>query len=200
MLRHRLMSEDYRRIEVITGAARRRRWMTEEKLRIVDETLRSGESISVVARRHGVAPNLLYRWRRLMTEGGAVAVQADDAVTGNAELRRLEERMRELERQLGRKTLEVENPEGGAGPCTDKKTDVARDVAAQGRFPVKVVAETLGVSRSNLVERLAGGAKPRRRYQKAQDASAPPPICRWYPRWPESRTAFRNPGSKDGDS
>ena len=80
----------------------------QEKLRIVDETLRSGESISIVARRHGVAPNLLYRWRRLMTEGGAVAVQADDAVTGNAELRRLEERMRELERQLGRKTLEVE--------------------------------------------------------------------------------------------
>ena len=61
-----------------------------------------------MARRHGVAPNLLYRWRRLMTEGGAVAVQADDAVTGNAELRRLEERMRDLERQLGRKTLEVE--------------------------------------------------------------------------------------------
>jgi len=84
------------------------RWTTEEKLRIVDETLRSGESISVLARRHGVAPNLLYRWRRLMTEGGAVAVQADDAVTGNAELRRLDERMRELERQLGRKTLEVE--------------------------------------------------------------------------------------------
>ena len=43
-----------------------------------------------------------------MTEGGAVAVQADDAVTGNHEVRRLEERMRELERQLGRKTLEVE--------------------------------------------------------------------------------------------
>jgi transposase len=29
-------------------------------------------------------------------------------VTGNAELLRLEERMRELERQLGRKTLKVE--------------------------------------------------------------------------------------------
>ena len=87
------MSDDYQRIEVITGAARRRGWSTEEKLRIVDETLRSGESISVLACRHGVAPNLLYRWRRLMTEGGAVAVQADDAVTGNAELRRLEEAM-----------------------------------------------------------------------------------------------------------
>lgn len=32
------------------------------------------ESISVVARRNGVAPNLLYRWRRLMLEGGSVAV------------------------------------------------------------------------------------------------------------------------------
>ena len=50
------MSDDYQRIEVITGAARRRRWTTEEKLRIDDETLRSGESISIVARRHGVAP------------------------------------------------------------------------------------------------------------------------------------------------
>jgi transposase-like protein len=153
--------------------ARRRRWTTEEKLRIVDETLRSGESVSVLARRNGVAPNLLYRWRRLMTEGGAVAVQADDAVTGNTELRRLEERMRELERQLGRKTLE-----GGAGPVAGKKTDVARDVAAQGRFPVKAVAEALGVSRSNLAERLAGGAKPRRRYQKAQDAAILPLVRR----------------------
>lgn len=43
-----------------------------------------------------------------MTEGGAVAVQGEDAMTGNAELRRIEERMRELERQLGRKTLEVQ--------------------------------------------------------------------------------------------
>lgn len=102
------MSEDYQRIEVITGTARRRRWTTEEKLRIVEETLRSGESISAVARRNGVAANLLYRWRRLMTEGGAVAVQGDDSVTGNGDVRRLEERMRELERQLGRKTLEVE--------------------------------------------------------------------------------------------
>ena len=43
-----------------------------------------------------------------MTEGGAVAVRADDGVTGNGEVRRLKERVRELERQLGRKTLEVE--------------------------------------------------------------------------------------------
>lgn len=102
------MSDEYQRIEIITGTGRRRRWTAAQKLRMVEETWQTGESISEVARRNGVAPNLLYRWRRLMSEGGAVAVQADDAVTGNGDVRRLEERIRELERQLGRKTLEVE--------------------------------------------------------------------------------------------
>ena len=39
MPRHRLMSEDDPRVEVITGAGRRRYWPIEEKLRIVEETL-----------------------------------------------------------------------------------------------------------------------------------------------------------------
>lgn len=95
-------------IEIITDGGRRRRWSAAEKLRIVEETLEEGASISVVARRNGVAPNLLYRWRRLMLEGGAVAVSADDDVTSNRAVRQMEERIRELERQLGRKTLEVE--------------------------------------------------------------------------------------------
>ena len=60
--------------EIITDGGRRRRWTSAEKLRIVEETLDETTSISVVARRNGVAPNLLYRWRRLMLEGGAVAV------------------------------------------------------------------------------------------------------------------------------
>ena len=60
----------------------------------------------VIARRNGVAPNLLYRWRRLMLEGGSVAVTEDDDVTSNRVVREMENRIRELERQLGRKTLE----------------------------------------------------------------------------------------------
>lgn len=43
---------------------------------------------------------------------------------------------------------------------------------------MKAVAEALGVSRSNLVERLAGGAKPRQRHQKAQDAAVLPLVRR----------------------
>ena len=94
--------------EIITDGGRRRRWSSCEKLRIVEETLDETASISVVARRNGVAPNLLYRWRRLMLEGGAVAVSGDDDVTSNRAVRQMEDRIRELERQLGRKTLEVE--------------------------------------------------------------------------------------------
>jgi transposase-like protein len=44
------------------------------KLRIIEASYAPGESVSSVARRHGAAPNLLYRQRRLMTEGGGTAV------------------------------------------------------------------------------------------------------------------------------
>jgi transposase len=43
-----------------------------------------------------------------MSEGGREAVRADDDVVPAAELRRLEERVRDLERLLGRKTMENE--------------------------------------------------------------------------------------------
>lgn len=102
------MSETEHTVEIVTDAGRRRYWPAEEKLRIVEETLVSGAGISAVARRNGVAPNLLYRWRRLMLEGGTVAIQGDDSVTSDRKVRQLEDRTRELERQLGRKTLEVE--------------------------------------------------------------------------------------------
>ena len=50
------------RVEVITSAQRRRRWSAEEKAAIVQETYAPGLSVSLVARRHGIAPNQLFRW------------------------------------------------------------------------------------------------------------------------------------------
>lgn len=70
------MSENGPRVEVITGAGRRRHWPLVEKLRIVEVTHEPGATISVVARRKGAAPNLLYRQRRLMAEGGAARLVA----------------------------------------------------------------------------------------------------------------------------
>ena len=102
------MSETFSKVKIITGVARRRRFTTEQKLLVVNETLQPGMSISYVARRHGLSPSLVFRWRRLMSEGGKEAVRVDEDVVAASEVRRLEERVRELERLLGRKTMEVE--------------------------------------------------------------------------------------------
>jgi len=112
-----------------------------------------------------------------MLEGGIVAVTEDDDVTSNKVVRQLEDRIRELERHLGRETLEAEILREALDKSRSKKTDLACAVAADRRFPVKVVAETLGVARSNLVDRLKGKTKPRRRYHKAQDAELVPRIA-----------------------
>lgn len=56
------MSEDYQRTEVITGTARRRRWSTEQKLRIIDKSYEPGETMSSFARRYDVNANLVFKW------------------------------------------------------------------------------------------------------------------------------------------
>src|SRR5215469_15081856 len=57
-----------RRIELITGGSQRRRWSTEDKARIVRESLKPRANVSEVARRHGLRPHQLYKWRRSATE------------------------------------------------------------------------------------------------------------------------------------
>jgi transposase len=52
-----------RRIEVITGVERRRRWSAQEKAAIVAESLAEGAVVSEVARRHGLNPQQLFGWR-----------------------------------------------------------------------------------------------------------------------------------------
>ena len=64
MLDARQEGDSYRRIEVITGRRRRRRWTAEEKARIIAESFETDANISEVARRHGVARGLLTAWRR----------------------------------------------------------------------------------------------------------------------------------------
>jgi transposase len=91
------MSDTFSKVEVVTGVARRRRFSTELKVAVVAETMQPGMSVKYVARRHELSPSLIFRWRQLMSEGGKEAVRADDEVVAASELRRLEERVRELE-------------------------------------------------------------------------------------------------------
>src|ERR1700758_2906927 len=63
MLDARQEAGAYRRVELMTGQRRRRRWTAEEKARIVAESFEEGANISEVARRHGVVRGLLTVWR-----------------------------------------------------------------------------------------------------------------------------------------
>jgi transposase len=96
------------RVEVITSVQRRRRWSAAEKVRLVEEALQPGMSVSYVARRAGISPSQLFAWKRRMLEGGHAAVEADEDVVGSSRLRDLERRVRDLERLLGKKTMENE--------------------------------------------------------------------------------------------
>jgi transposase len=95
-------------IEVITSVQRRRRWAPEEKRSILEEGEQPGNSLSAVARKYGVNPNQLFHWRKLMREGALVAVEADENVVPASEVKQLKVKVRELERLLGKKTMEAE--------------------------------------------------------------------------------------------
>ena len=96
--------EPFRRVEVITSVQRRRRWSVAEKVRLVEEAMQPGMSVSYVARRAGISPSQLFVWKRRMLEGGHAAVQADeDVVPRSAAGKRVL-----FERMLGKKTMEAE--------------------------------------------------------------------------------------------
>lgn len=76
-------------VEVITGAGPRRRFSVEEKLQLIEETQQPGMSVSLVARRHGISRDLLFRWRRdwrrgLLSAPGLVPVQVGGAAAMRA--------------------------------------------------------------------------------------------------------------------
>lgn len=98
----------FSRVEVITSVQRWRRWSVAEKVRLVEEAMQPGMSVSYVARRAGISASQLFAWKRRMLEGGHAAVEADEDVVAASRVRELEKRVRDLERMLGRKTMENE--------------------------------------------------------------------------------------------
>jgi transposase len=69
-------STGYRRIEVLTGPGRRRRWSPEDKARAVAESLVPGASPSQIARQWQICPQQLFTWRRQARAGSLVLPSA----------------------------------------------------------------------------------------------------------------------------
>jgi transposase len=95
---------------------------------MVLEAEQPGRSVSVVARKYEVHPNQLFRWRRLFHDGALVAVRSEEALVPSSEVRDLKRRIRELERILGRKTLE--------GEILKDALEIAREKKLISRMPL----------------------------------------------------------------
>ena len=66
-------ADSFRRVEVITGVGRRRRWTVEEKARIIAESLDPATTSSAVARRHGLHASQLFVWRQQLQRSASAA-------------------------------------------------------------------------------------------------------------------------------
>nr|WP_141687607.1 IS3 family transposase [Pseudomonas sp. 25 E 4] len=137
----------------LLGQERRRRWSPEQKLAMVRESLEPGQSVSVVARRNGINANQLFLWRKLYQDGSLSAVSAGEAVVPASELSDALKQIRELQRMLGKKTMEAEILKEAVEIARSRKLDCALTLVAGGR-PVKLVSECLGVARSQLTVRI----------------------------------------------
>ncbi|WKC47942.1 MULTISPECIES: IS3 family transposase [Pseudomonas] len=149
----------------LLGQERRRRWSTDQKLAMVRESLEPGQSVSVVARRNGINANQLFLWRKLYQDGSLSAVSAGEAVVPASELTDALKQIRELQRMLGKKTMEAEVLKEAVEIARSRKLDCALTLVAGGR-PVKLVSKCLGVSRSQLTVRIKQSVSPKVRRRR----------------------------------
>ena len=123
------------RLEVFTGAGRRRTWSDEDKARIVAEIVASGESVSAVARRHGLSPHQLFGWRRDLQASQTALSHAEelqfvpavlDVTPSSPSVRRQSKlRRRQVEPGAGLIEVEIEGVTVRVGRGADAKTVTA---------------------------------------------------------------------------
>ncbi|EFL7001910.1 IS3 family transposase (plasmid) [Escherichia coli] len=133
----------------VLGPEKRRRRTTQEKIAIVQQSFEPGMTVSLVARQHGVAASQLFLWRKQYQEGSLTAVAAGAQVVPASELAAAMKQIKELQRLLGKKTMENELLKEAVEYGRGKKVDSARALIARG-WGVSLVSRCLRVSRAQL--------------------------------------------------
>ncbi|HIB0854742.1 IS3 family transposase [Escherichia coli] len=133
----------------VLGPEKRRRRTTQEKIAIVQQSFEPGMTVSLVARQHGVAASQLFLWRKQYQEGSLTAVAAGEQVVPASELAAAMKQIKELQRLLGKKTMENELIKEAVEYGRGKKVDSARALIARG-WGVSLVSRCLRVSRAQL--------------------------------------------------
>ncbi|EGH0545390.1 IS3 family transposase [Escherichia coli] len=131
----------------VLGPEKRRRRTTQEKIAIVQQSFEPGMTVSLVARQHGVAASQLFLWRKQYQEGSLTAVAAGEQVVPASELAAAMKQIKELQRLLGKKTMENELLKEAVEYGRGKKVDSARALIARG-WGVSLVSRCLRVSRA----------------------------------------------------
>ncbi|MDN2387884.1 IS3 family transposase [Escherichia coli] len=133
----------------VLGPEKRRRRTTQEKIAIVQQSFEPGMTVSLVTRQHGVAASQLFLWRKQYQEGSLTAVAAGEQVVPASELAAAMKQIKELQRLLGKKTMENELLKEAVEYGRGKKVDSARALIARG-WGVSLVSRCLRVSRAQL--------------------------------------------------
>ncbi|MGS0288794.1 IS3 family transposase [Escherichia coli] len=154
----------------VLGPEKRRRRTTQEKIAIVQQSFEPGMTVSLVARQHGVAASQLFLWRKQYQEGSLTAVAAGEQVVPASELAAAMKQIKELQRLLGKKTMENELLKEAVEYGRGKKVDSARALIARG-WGVSLVSRCLRVSRAQLhvILRRTDGWKDGRRSRHSDD-------------------------------
>ncbi|HGC4487248.1 TPA: IS3 family transposase [Escherichia coli] len=154
----------------VLGPEKRRRRTTQEKIAIVQQSFEPGMTVSLVARQHGVAASQLFLWRKQYQEGSLTAVAAGEQVVPASELAAAMKQIKELQRLLGKKTMENELLKEAVEYGRGKKVDSARALIARG-WGVSLVSRCLRVSRAQLhvILRRTDDCKDGRRSRHSDD-------------------------------
>ncbi|HIB1597004.1 TPA: IS3 family transposase [Salmonella enterica subsp. enterica serovar Muenchen] len=157
----------------VLGPEKRRRRSVQEKIAIVQQSFEPGMTVSLVARQHGVAASQLFLWRKQYQEGSLTAVAAGEQVVPASELASAMKQIKELQRLLGKKTMENELLKEAVEYGRPKKVDSARALVAGG-WRISLVSRCLRVSRAQLhaMARRSKGWQDHRCKRKPDDTEA----------------------------
>ena len=91
---------------VVIVPERRKRYSTQEKLELVRLTYLPSNTVSSVARAHGIALSVLFRWRALDKQGALTAIQTGEGTVSAKKYEAALEEIKRLQRLLGQATAD----------------------------------------------------------------------------------------------
>ena len=87
---------------------RRRRYTPAQKQALLAEAAKPGSSVSETARRYGVSPSLLFKWKAAMDDATNKSLKKNERVVPESEVKEMRKRIRELERLAGKQAMKID--------------------------------------------------------------------------------------------